>query len=153
MDALLPALPSLLVALQVWVMGDEYPRLGLLVRWQGGGVGGITPGEVEYVRFEVLPAYAQIFRHIQLFVNFAWLAISKVGATRPAGCQGPIPLLGVESELVNALARVQSPEVGSAVLGDPIDSVTSRKNHQAVVNWRLNHFPDLADIGLPFLEH
>jgi len=138
-DALLPSLTGLLVALEVWVVRDEDAGLGLLLadfaeaKSDALRLLGDTPSEVEDVALHELPSLAEVLCHVQLLVDLARLVIVEVSARRPSRGEGPLPLVGMEVEFVDLLARVEGSQVGATILCDPINTVgacTRLKNSQ-----------------------
>mgnify|MGYP001218296232 CR=1 FL=1 len=128
-DALLPSLAGLLVALEIRVVSDEDSGLRLLLaklaeaESDAGRLLRDAPGEVEDVALHELPGVSEVLRDIELLVDLAWLVVVEVSARRPSSCQGPLPLIGMEMEFVNLLAGVECSQVGTAILSDPIDAV------------------------------
>mmetsp|Transcript_29703 Transcript_29703/g.45281 ORF Transcript_29703/g.45281 Transcript_29703/m.45281 type:complete len:288 (+) Transcript_29703:1730-2593(+) len=146
-DALLPSLARSLVSLHIRLMGDENPGFMVLPSVRvSRAVGGHTPGEVEHVVLHVLPGGSHVLSRIKLLVDLARLVVSEVFARSPSGGQGPGPLLGMEMELVDALARVEGAEVGSAVLGNPVDALSAGEDDEVVVNWALHDLANFADV-------
>ena len=129
MDALLPSLAGLLVALEVWVVRDEDAGLGLLFtdftepKSDALRLLGDAPSEVEDVALHELPCLTEILGHVQLFIDLAWLIIIEVSARCPSGSEGPLPLVGMEMEFVDLLARVEGSQVGATIFCDPINAV------------------------------
>lgn len=52
----------------------------------------------------------------------------------------------MEKELLNALARVETLDGSTAILGNPVDTVRTNKNDQLVVLRALNHSVNDANI-------
>ena len=86
------------------------------------GCSALTPLEVEDVVRDVVPVLPDVLRVVDLLVDAARL-VNELGASGPASGQRPGALRGVEKELLDALARVETLDVAAAVLRHPIDSV------------------------------
>lgn len=158
-DALLPSLTGLLVALEVWVVRDEDAGLGLLLadfaeaKSDALRLLGDTPSEVEDVALHELPGLAEVLCHVQLLVDLARLVIVEVSARRPSRSEGPLPLVGMEVEFVDLLARVEGSQVGATILCDPINTVGACEYDQTVVDWTLQHSLNVTDVSLTIIEH
>jgi hypothetical protein len=104
------------------VVGDEYALLGEALDALLAGEGRDAPGEVVDVLLEESPVAAEVLRRVELLVDLAGL-VAELLAVRPGGRQRPGLLQGVESELVNLLARVEASDGRTTVLSQPVDPV------------------------------
>lgn len=141
-DALLPSLAGLLVALEVWVVCDEDAGLRLLLadfaeaKSDALRLLGDTPSEVEDVALHELPSLTEVLCHVELLVDLARLVIVEVSARRPSGSEGPLPLVGMEVEFVDLLARVEGSQVGATILCDPINTVGT---YARLTKWSISY--------------
>jgi len=91
--------------------------------------GRLSPLEVEDVVRHVVPVLTDIFGVVELLVDAAGLVV-ELSASGPGSSQSPRALGWMEQELLNALARVETLDVATAVLRNPVDSVcTLRKDN------------------------
>jgi len=109
--------------------------------------GRLSPLEVEDVVRHVVPVLTDIFGVVELLVDAAGLVV-ELSASGPGGSQGPRALGWMEQELLNALARVESLDVATAVLRNPVDSVCTNKDNKLIVVGTLNHLMHMANFLL-----
>ena len=89
-----------------------------------GGEGRGSPLEIKDIVSDVVPFFTDILGVVQLLVDSAWF-VHELSTGSPGGGKSPRPLGGMEHELVNLLARVEGLDVGSAVVRDPVDSLSA----------------------------
>jgi hypothetical protein len=91
-----------------------------------------TPCKIVHVFLEELPGTTKVLCDVQFFVNFAWI-ISEFTAISPGSSKSPLLLSGVELELVNLFARVETSNLCSTVFSYPVNSMSANENNEIVI--------------------
>ena len=117
-------LQCILVTTGCWVMSYKNALL-----WQSFytsllGILCYTPCKIVHIFLEELPSTTKVLCDIQFFVNFAWI-ISEFTAIGPGSSKSPLLLSGVELELVNLFARVETSNLCSTVFSYPVNSMSA----------------------------
>jgi hypothetical protein len=118
-----------------------------------------TPCKIVHVFLEELPGTTKVLCDVQFFVNFAWI-ISEFTAISPGSSKSPLLLSGVELELVNLFARVETSNISSTVFSYPVNSMSANENNEIVIDRALkylgnesNHLITIFDFIAGFSHH